>query len=40
MPVKISMVFSGKDEKGQKVSMDLEMNIKDINSNIQIKAPI
>jgi len=40
VPVKISMVFSGKDEKGQKVSMDLEMNIKDINSNIQIKAPI
>jgi hypothetical protein len=40
VPVKISLVFTGKDEKDEKVSMDLEMNIKDINSNIQIKAPI
>jgi hypothetical protein len=41
IPVKILMDFAGKDDKGQKMGMKLEMNIRDINSDsIKIKAPI
>jgi hypothetical protein len=41
IPVKILMDFAGKDDKGQKMAMKLEMNIRDINSDsIKIKAPI
>jgi hypothetical protein len=40
VPVKVTMSMAGKDEKGQKVSVELQMNIKDINGNISIKAPI
>ena len=40
VPVKVTMSMAGKDQSGQKVSMELQMNIKDINGNISIKAPI
>ena len=41
IPVKVLMVFAGKDEDGNKVSMKLETNLRDINSDsIKIKAPI
>ena len=40
VPVKIAMFVSGKDDKGKDVSMKLDFNVKDINGNIQIKAPI
>jgi len=40
VPVKLSMAVTGKDEEGQKVAMDLQMNLKDINSNIEIKPPV
>ena len=41
IPVKITMNVAGRDESGQSMSMQLEVNVRDINSNsIQIKAPI
>jgi len=41
VPVKILMSFAGKDASGNKMSMKLELNIRDINSSsISIKPPI
>ena len=40
IPVKLVMNIGGKDEKGKNVSVKMEMNITDINSDIKIKAPI
>jgi hypothetical protein len=40
VPVKFVMNMNGKDEQGKKVAVELQMNIKDINGNFQIKAPI
>jgi hypothetical protein len=40
IPVKVSMVFAGKDESGGKMSVSMEMNIRDINKSITIKPPI
>jgi hypothetical protein len=41
IPVKVTMKMAGKDESGQGLSMNLEVNVRDINRNsIQIKAPI
>jgi hypothetical protein len=41
IPVKVTMKVAGKDETGQTMSMNLEVNVRDINSNsIQIKSPI
>jgi hypothetical protein len=40
VPVKISMNLAGKNDDGKDVAMKLEMNVKEINKNIQIKAPI
>jgi hypothetical protein len=40
VPVKIVMDVNGKDDKGQKVGMQLQVNFKDINGGFQIKAPI
>ena len=41
IPVKILMDFAGKDESGQKMSMKLELNVRDLNSDsVKIKAPI
>ncbi len=38
MPVKMAFSVNGKDDSGQKVSLDLQINIKNINDgNIQIK---
>lgn len=40
VPVKISMSFAGKDDRGEELSFSIEMNIRDMDSNsIQIKAP-
>jgi len=41
IPVKMTMDLSGKDDKKQNIGMQIEFNLKDLNSNsIQIKAPI
>jgi hypothetical protein len=41
VPVKITMKMAGKDGSGQGMTMNLEVNVRDINSNsIQIKSPI
>jgi hypothetical protein len=40
IPVKMLMDFAGKDEDGHKVSMQLSMNIRDINADIKIKPPV
>lgn len=40
IPVKLTMKMSGKDDTGQKMSIQLEFSLKDINSNITIKAPM
>ena len=40
IPVKVSMSIAGKDDSGSKMSMELELNVRDINANIDIKAPI
>ncbi len=41
VPVKIKLDMAGKDENGQKVSIFMEMNIRDINSkSIKIEAPV
>jgi hypothetical protein len=41
IPVKVLMSIAGKDETGQALSVQLEANVRDINSDsIQIKAPI
>ncbi|MPZ50313.1 MAG: hypothetical protein GEU75_13615 [Dehalococcoidia bacterium] len=41
IPVKILMEMAGTDDTGQKLSMNLELNVKDLNSDsIQIKPPI
>ncbi len=41
IPVRVAMKFAGEDEDGSKVSLTLELNLKDINDpSIQIKAPV
>ena len=41
IPVKATMKVAGKDETGAALSMNVELNVRDIDSNsIQIKAPI
>ena len=41
VPVRLVMAISGKDGSGQKMSMNLELNVRDINdASIKIKPPI
>lgn len=40
IPVKMTMKMSGKDDTGQTMSIELEFTMKDINSNITIRAPM
>ncbi len=41
VPVKLSVAIAGKDAKGQKISLSLELNVHDINdASIKIKPPI
>ena len=41
VPVKILMKMAGTDETGQKMSINLEVNVKDINNSaVQIKPPV
>jgi len=40
VPLRMTMKFAGKDDAGQKTSMQMEFNLKDVNENITIKAPM
>ena len=40
IPVKLVMDIAGKDDSGNKVSMQLTMNVRDINADIKIKPPV
>lgn len=40
IPVKMTMKLSGKDENGQTMSVQLEFTMRDLNSNITIRAPM
>ncbi len=39
VPVKFTLKMKGEDENGQKIDMQAEFNITDLNGNISIKAP-
>lgn len=40
IPVKVVLDMTGKDEGGNNVSMQLTMNVRDINADIKIKPPV